>query len=131
MEKTFKEIVNQLRNLQVPEMDLVVAIGRGGIVPGYILSRLLNVPLSIIWLEFRDEDKKPLYETPKLSRPFSENVEGLRILLVDDVSRTGATLKVASNILSNSKKITTLVINGKADFSAYAEDCFDFPWRIE
>jgi uncharacterized protein len=52
------------------------------------------------------------------------------ILLVDDVSVSGATLETAKSLLPNCQ-ITSLVIKGKADFVLYPDvhACILLPWR--
>jgi uncharacterized protein len=59
----------------------------------------------------------------------SDNV-AKHILLVDDVSVTGATLETAEKLLPNFQ-VTTLVIKGKADFVLYPDvrACILLPWR--
>ena len=55
-------------------------------------------------------------------------IKNKKILIVDDISRTGATLKKAKEILKGNK-LKTFVINGKADYSLYnLKGCVKWPW---
>ena len=51
-------------------------------------------------------------------------------LLVDDRSRTGKTFDKGKALLKGAKFIKTLVVNGKADYPLFDEDCFTFPWKL-
>ena len=69
--------------------DHVVAIGRSGLHIGDLLSRLYRVPLSV--LQARSGDGRvSLSELATLDGP-----SGGRVLLVDDLVRSGATLASA------------------------------------
>ena len=50
------------------------------------------------------------------------------LLVVDDRSRTGATLALAREVLRDAAVVRTLAVNGKADHSLFDEPCFVFPW---
>ena len=74
--------------------DMIVAIGRGGCMPARLLSDYLDIyNLSSFKIEhYRRAHKQA--ET-RIRYPLSANVEGLKLLLVDDVSDAGDTLEVA------------------------------------
>lgn len=72
---------------------------------------------------------------PQLTESFDENPNPTdnsvaHLLLVDDVSVTGATLETAKSLLPNFQ-MTSLVIKGKADFALYPDvrACILLPWR--
>ena len=129
------------------EKNISIAIGKGGIIPSVFLHQKLKIPIETIWINFRDKTNKPIRKEPVLIKTNklkillnSKNSKGLekskifqsknkKILLVDDVSRTGKTLEKAKNILKGNK-IKTFVVNGKADYSLFnKEECIEFPWR--
>lgn len=39
-------------------------------------------------------------------------------------------LITAKKLLSKAKSVETLMINGKANYSLFNEDCFKMPWEI-
>ncbi len=74
--------------------DIIVAIARGGLIPSRILSDLLEIPnLSFIQIEFYTNINQTLQE-PNLKQTLITNVTGKKILLVDDISDTGKSLKL-------------------------------------
>lgn len=125
---TIPEILEQVRKTRFPELDLIVAIGRGGIMPAALIARELNRDMQIIWLNFRDDEHNPQHEEPILKKEFNKNIKGKKILLVDDVTRSGKTLEKAKQLL-HGNQITTLVVSGKADISLFNfKECIDWPW---
>ncbi len=130
-EKPLQEILNKLKTLNFKEkFDLVVGIGKGGIVPAYIVSEFLALPLEIIWLNLRDESHREIREEPELIKEISFNPKSKTILLVDDVSRTGKTFEKAKSLMHNARTVKTLAVNGRADYSLFDEDCFRMPWNL-
>ena len=79
--------------------DMVVAIARGGYVPARVLCDYLGVmDLASFRVEhYRGARKEPL---ARVRHPLAVSVDGLRILVVDDVSDTGDTFEVALSHLS-------------------------------
>lgn len=128
--KSWKQIQNKLDKVVFQEkFDLVVAIGRGGITPGFLVSKKLENGLETLWLRFRDDENKIIFKAPRLMKKSGFKFHGKRVLLVDDVSKTGTTFKTAEKYLRGAKSIKTFVINGKADYCLYDEECFKFPWN--
>jgi hypoxanthine phosphoribosyltransferase len=82
-------------------------------------------------LNYRDEKNNPLYEAPKVLQKPEWNLEGKRILLVDDVSVTGKTMNKALEQLKG-LDVKTLAMKGKADFVLFPEikDCVKWPWKV-
>lgn len=77
--------------------DEIVAISRGGLTFGHMLSDLLAVPISTITIQSY-EDIQSQGEV-KITAKLQKSVKGKRILLVDDVSDSGKTLKRAVSYL--------------------------------
>lgn len=127
----FHIISQRLREARLPEVDVVVGIARGGIVPASMVAHQLGVSLVVLRLNYRDDDNKPRRPTPALIEPSTADLSGKRVLLVDDVSVSGATLNKAREILAGAN-ITTLTLKGKADIVLFPEvgECVDWPWRI-
>jgi len=129
--KTIGEILNKIKTFEFHEdIDTIVAIARGGIFPAALLQQKLLIDMEIIWLNFRNENQQPQHDEPVLLKPISFDYFEKRILLVDDRSRTGKTFEKSRSLLKGSRFIKTFVVNGKADYSLFDEDCFTFPWRL-
>jgi hypoxanthine phosphoribosyltransferase len=74
--------------------EAIVAIGRGGWIPGRVLSDLLDLMnLTSFKVEhYRGTHRESL---ARVRYPLAADVSGLRVLLVDDVSDSGDTFRVA------------------------------------
>lgn len=124
------ELMAKIRQkLSEANFDLVVGVARGGVLPAYLASRWLDLPLETIHLNLRDDSHRPLRDKPLLLKPVDFAYEGKRILLCDDVSNSGATLRMASDCLPGAR-IRSLVISGKADISLFGphDRCISWPW---
>jgi hypoxanthine phosphoribosyltransferase len=92
--------------------DLIVAVARGGWVPGRIMSDLLgNSSVASMRVEFY-KDVAETNKKPIISQGVSAPVAGKNILVVDDVADTGESLKTVKEYLTNLRvneiKIATL-----------------------
>ena len=117
--------------------DYVVAVSRGGLVPGVILSHLLNLPLEPIKWSTRDF----AYQSDCIH--IADDVRnGARVLLVDDINDSGKTfIDILSNWGYNSEskgKVVTASIfqrSTTAQSSDYYgklidnDDWVGFPWE--
>src|SRR3972149_9185297 len=76
---------------QHESIDLIVAIARGGLSLGLILSDYLRIPISTIVIQSYTDIQKQgeLKITGKLQTP----IWGKTILLVDDIADSGKTFK--------------------------------------
>ena len=127
---SFKEIAARLKSIDLPEIDLVIGIGSGGVPPASFVAFHLNAELQVITLNYRDEQNNPRYEAPKVLNKPEWNLNGKRILLVDDVSVSGKTMNAAFEQLKGFD-VKTLALKGKADFVLFPEikDCVKWPWK--
>jgi len=127
---SFREISERLKQAELPETDLVIGIGSGGILPAGIVAFHLNAELRVMVLNYRDEMNNPRYKEPKVLEKPHENLEGKRILLVDDVSVSGKTMNKALEQLEG-LNVKTLAMKGKADYVLFPEikDCVKWPWK--
>ncbi|MFW5756135.1 MAG: phosphoribosyltransferase [Tangfeifania sp.] len=127
---SFREISERLKQVKLPETDLVIGIGSGGIVPAGIVAFHLNAELQVMVLNYRDELNNPRFEEPKVLEQPHGNLEGKRVLLVDDVSVSGKTMNKALEQL-HGLNVKTLAMKGKADYVLFPEikDCVKWPWK--
>ena len=126
----FTEIRQRLRECDLPDVDRVVGIGSGGIVPASLAAYQLDRPLTILPINFRAADNSPRYERPQLLGEVALPPQDQHLLLVDDVSVSGKTLALAKEVLAG-YQITTLVMKGTADYVLFPEiaECVQWPWQ--
>ena len=75
--------------------NIIVAIARGGLIPARILSDILEIqPFTTIQTEFYTDIAKTK-QTPTLKQTLTAPVKNKKILLIDDVTDTGKTHKLA------------------------------------
>lgn len=127
---SFKIIAERLKTLNLPETDVVIGIGSGGVPAATMVAYHLNAELEVMTLNYRDEQNKPRYDSPKVLQKPEWQLENKRILLVDDVSVSGKTMEAALEQLPG-LNVKTLAMKGKADFVLFPEikDCVKWPWK--
>ena len=129
---SMKDIMDRLNSFSFPDVDLVVGITSGATFPAKKIANHLNLPVRYIHINFRLPDNTPKYENPQLIEMEDIPSQYHRVLLVDDVSVTGKTLKCAVENLQNFT-VHTFVLKGKADYVLFPEidTCVDWPWKLE
>ena len=121
IERQTQEILRQLqRDAWMP--DYVVGITRGGLVPANLISQYLEVPMECLKVSLRDDNSQPESNLWMSEDAFEQK----RILIVDDINDSGATLNwiredwQSSNLPDNPKwqeiwrdtvRVATLVDN--------------------
>jgi hypoxanthine phosphoribosyltransferase len=120
--------------------DIIVGIARGGIIPANILSDLLKInKVAIIRIEFYEGIAKQRIQ-PILTHTLNVAVDGKRILIVDDVSDSGQSLKIVKQHLTEKGameiKIATLYAKPTTqtlpDYFEKTTDCWIvFPWELK
>lgn len=79
--------------------ELLVAMARGGWIPGRVLSDLLENPnVATIGVVYYTD----IYKTrakPEITQPLSIGVKGKKILLIDDIADSGKSLKLVKEHL--------------------------------
>lgn len=116
--------------------DLIIAIGRGGYVPARIVCDFLlhNLLTSIKIEHWGIAAQKQ--EKAMVRFPLAVDVRGLKVLIVDDVTDTGDTLKAAVDYVSrlDAGEIRTAVLQHKVSSSFvpdyYAEVVKEWRWII-
>lgn len=118
--------------------DVIVAVSRGGFAPARILSdHLGSRRLASIQIEYYTGvgSKTP---KPRVVYPLNADVSGLRVLLVDDVSDTGVTLKAAKEHVESRGpeviQVATLHVKPwtsyRPDYTATeVEEWIIYPWE--
>ena len=124
---------NLARKLTATPWKGIISIARGGLVPGAILARELNLRVvDTLCIASYDHDKQG-----EISILKSVEGDGDGYLLVDDLVDTGGTAKIARELLP---KATFVTIYAKPQAMALAEyytrefaqdTWIHFPWDIE
>jgi xanthine phosphoribosyltransferase len=129
--KTFEEVMQRFRDITFNEkFDMIVAVANGGIIPAAILNQRLDVGIELLKINLRDANQQPKYDSPQLIAPVDFDFADKTILLVEDRVKTGASLKLACELLKGAKLVKTFAVNGNADYALYNESCFRFPWIL-
>lgn len=131
----FDLLAARLRAADLPdpaEVDAVVAIGRGGTVPGALVAFHMDRPLRLLRLSFRDDDNTPARPAPEPVGVVPD-VRGQHVVLVDDVAVTGSSLRHARDLLG-AAQVTTVVFKGRpgsADVVLVPDvpSCVRWPWK--
>jgi len=128
----FVTIAGRLKQTPLPQVDWVVGIATGGVVPASLVAYQLERPLSLLTINYRAPDNTPRHREPVLLHSAEINPDARHILLVDDVSVTGQTLDLARRLLKD-RQVTTLVLKGQADVVLFPEiaACINWPWKTE
>lgn len=131
---TFTRVAERLHTADLPprvEVDAVVAVARGGVVPGALIALHLAKPLRLLRLSFRDDANAPKGPLPE---PLGSvpDVRGQRVVLVDDVAVTGATLRRARELLG-AAHVVTVAFKGRPDAADVVlfpdvPTCVRWPW---
>src|SRR5260370_20803518 len=96
--QTFLDLAQQIRKDQY-KPDIIVGVSRGGWPPARVMSDLLQNPnLANMKVEFY-KDIGVRNKKPRITQPVTMEVVGRRVLVVDDVSDTGHSLRVVANHL--------------------------------
>ncbi len=128
-ETLYKRLDGILRRMAHESFEMLVAVAQGGILPAAFIQQEWGLPLHIVRINYRDTENRPLYDDARLMEERDFPVRGRRILLVDDVSRTGKTLARALHYLSGND-VKTFLVNGQADYSLFqTEECLLMPWK--
>lgn len=91
-------------------IDEIVAISRGGLTLGHLLTDLLRVPISTFSIQsYADIQNQGVV---KITKPLTTPIHDKHILLVDDISDTGRTLLRALEYLKaqQPKNVTTTTL---------------------
>lgn len=70
-------------------VDYVVGLTRGGLLPANLLSQWLDVPMFSLDVSLRDAEAEPTSNAWMAA----DAIEGKNILIVDDINDSGATLQ--------------------------------------
>ena len=133
-----EEVARQIQeSVYVP--DVIVAVSRGGFDPARILCDQLSIKrLASLQIEYY-KDINESSSTPEIVFPLNADVPDKSILVVDDVSDTGDSLRVSRDHVlergASEVRVATLHVKPwttyRPDFSASeVESWIIYPWEI-
>lgn len=116
------------------EPEMVVGIAKAGVIPGAVVASILRCDFYSLKITRREGDE--VRERPVILSEAPRQAAGKRILIVDEICTSGATLRTATNAMRNVhpeeiRTATSLVRLGghKPDYSALeTEALVVFPW---
>ncbi len=123
------EKINQFtseREDELAEFDLIIGVSRGGLIPATLIAVKLDTLLLAAYI-----DRENNVYLDKL-----EWVKGKKVLLVDDICRSGLTLSKIKNLAESARpkliKTYTLFCLTKSafrpDFTTLIEEDLTLPW---
>ncbi len=80
--------------------DCVVGVSKGGLSLASVLASLFRVNLFPIRLSYRVQDRV-VHDKPRWSVEPPDDVEGCKVLLVDEIAISGQTLREAAKAIDN------------------------------
>lgn len=115
--------------------DMVVGVAKAGVMPGVVIASLFRKDFYTIKLSRRSNDRV-VHARPILFVPITDSVYGKKVLLVDEISVTGETLKMASKEVldKQAKEVRTATLfvhtySFKPDYHALESDAMIInPW---
>jgi len=115
--------------------ELVIGIARAGVIPGAIVASILRVDFYSMKIS-RKEGDETVRERPAIMSAAPRQAEGRRVLIVDEITTSGDTLRLALAAVrdtqpSEVRTATSFARTGgyKPDYSALTTDAnVIFPW---
>lgn len=116
------------------DFDSIVTISRGGLIPGRIVSDVLNIDTFYTIRARHWSSYGKLFEKPVINVYEQLDVRGKNVLVIDEVVDTGLTMNSVVNLLNNlgAKLVKTGVLHykltsiHKPDF--YVEEVKEWVW---
>jgi len=115
--------------------DIILAVSRGGFLPAVIISDFLGVDMVVSVKASHWSTSKRRFDV-ELLHGLPIDVEGKRVLIVDDVADTGRTLKVVSDLVRErgAAEVRTAVVHLKSTSKFipdyYVEEIREWYWII-
>ncbi|MEO5509121.1 MAG: phosphoribosyltransferase family protein [Longimicrobiales bacterium] len=78
--------------------DLVIGIAKAGVIPGAVVASILRCEFYSMKIS-RDDGMERVREQPKIFSQAPREAKGRKVLIVDEISTSGETLRMAANAL--------------------------------
>lgn len=124
-----------LRVAREYEPDIVVGIARAGVIPGAVVASILRLDFHSMKISRKAGDDQ-VRERPEVLSAAPREVAGKRVLIVDEISTSGETLRLALAAVRDARPAEVRTATSFArsrgyqpDFSALTTDAtVIFPW---
>lgn len=139
-----KLISDMAPHLEVYQYDVVIAITRGGIVPGAIIAERLAIQQVLVAsVDFYEDEERDLDWPVFMQFPEGSFLRGKRVLIVDDIwDRGKQVVHVADRVKQAGGRPHTAVLHYKPHRSSFPDKSPDFyavetenwiiyPWEVE
>src|SRR3989339_1088063 len=97
--------------------DIIVSIARSGLIPASLIAYTLgNKQLYVIKVDFskvqKDGQDQELFDRPTITQELTKDVQGLKVLVVDEMVVSGSTLKLVKAYMEikNPKEVRYAVL---------------------
>ena len=147
--KTMKELAGKIEDSGF-KTDVIVAIGSGGFIPARMLRTFLGKPILTVGIAYYDMENKPTSSPRKIQwiDEVEQKLSGKRVLLVDEVDDSRATLayclselirhkplEIAVAVLHNKKKVKKDTLPKEIKYYFAGENLEDrwvcYPWDAQ
>ena len=89
-----------LRVAREYDPDIVIGIARAGVIPGAVVASILRVDFHSMKISRRDGDEQ-VRERPAILSAAPTTARGQRVLIVDEITSSGETLRMALSAVRN------------------------------
>ena len=132
----FEKMSYELAEKVKGKVDVIIGILRGGYFPAHMIAERLGLEIYVI--RYKSYVKTKKVGKPVLTLPLVGNINGKRVLLVDDICDTGDTLKAAKDLLKQYNPsevlVATLFIKPSCEerpefWMEESDEWVEFPWE--
>ena len=111
---SYKQIHTLIKNSSLEiknkcDIDVIIAIGGGGLIPARILRIYIDKPIYVISVKLYN-DKDTLNDTIDIVQWLSTNFKNKNVLIVDEINDTGTTLDFCINKLQRENELTNFSV---------------------
>lgn len=123
--------------------DAVVGIGKSGFIPTAVIAKRLGVEeVYFVTVTLYTDEKPPkrAVNRPRISFANIEELEGKKVLVIDDFIHTGSTIYQVMKLIHERgrKEVRTAVVALREDakfkpdyYAKVFKGCIVFPWDVE
>lgn len=143
MKLTWEKILSDCKLLadQIKNCDVILSIGRGGLIPGTLLAYKFNVPVVNYGLQSYVKQEAHVFRVTQIPGIlFNRDYRNKRVVVVDDIADKGSTLLAVKKYLNDNEfedvRFATLYTKPSSKFKPtysvkeFADDIWlDFPWE--
>ena len=115
---SYNDITNLIKNnvhkIKINEIDYVIAIGGGGLIPSRIMRNYINKPIYVITVSSYDDEN--MKDNIEVLQWIDLDLKDKKVLIIDEIDDTRKTLDFCINRLktqNNANNISVFVLQNK------------------